>query len=305
MTVKITNRDHSLLKKLVGFRDKNPVNVLQFLLKQLPKLKIREENIDAKRFPLLYAVNKGGNALGKVVIINPDKLNSKAKVVLVGKGVCYDSGGYYNKPYPSMGDMFYDKAGAMTVALYAEKSGLPAIIFLINNMISGSSMVNGEIIKSRSGVKVIVDHTDAEGRLGLADCLSLAQEVAPQAKAITVATLTGAASYFATPAQFGLLHCIDTDLQVKTLKTYYDKQLNLFPAPHSSIYIDEVKSKIKGADITNSWKHRGAGSQEGFAFLTYFHDKLIHLDIAALDSDSTGNPSGMGLEELDFVVNNA
>ncbi len=123
---------------------------------------------------------------------------SRAKIVLVGKGITFDSGGISIKPAPSMGEMKFDMMGAATalaVVRVAHRLRLPvtvtALTPLAENVPSGTSYRPGDILRMRNGMTVEVDNTDAEGRLILADALSYAEKLDPDVL-IDYATLTGA-----------------------------------------------------------------------------------------------------------------
>jgi len=121
------------------------------------------------------------------------------KVTLVGKGVCFDTGGLNIKPGASMAIMKKDMGGAATAMALAEmimSTGLDVRLRLlvpaVENAIDGAAMRPGDILRSRKGLTVEINNTDAEGRLVLADALALADEEAPEVM-VSLATLTGAA----------------------------------------------------------------------------------------------------------------
>jgi leucyl aminopeptidase len=121
------------------------------------------------------------------------------KVTLVGKGVCFDTGGLDIKPASSMALMKKDMAGAATAMGLADMVmglgldvRLRLLVPAVENAISAAAMRPGDILPSRKGLTVEVNNTDAEGRLALADALALADEEAPEL-VVSLATLTGAA----------------------------------------------------------------------------------------------------------------
>ena len=121
------------------------------------------------------------------------------KVTLVGKGVCFDTGGLDIKPAASMGLMKKDMGGAATAMGLADMVmglgldlRLRLLVPAVENAISAPAMRPGDILPSRKGLTVEVNNTDAEGRLVLADALALADEEAPEL-IVSLATLTGAA----------------------------------------------------------------------------------------------------------------
>lgn len=259
-------------------------------------------DIDSKvievKLPLLEAVGQAdGRALA--VIYNHKHLKT-AKTVLVGKGVVYDSGGY-NIKTRGMDGMFSDKKGAILVAAHcAVNKTTPGVVFYTNNLINEHSYLPGSIIESYNGTNVLITNTDAEGRLGLADCLSYVKEVNPKAHAITVATLTGAAVAFTGVNTFGLVHSTKHKKLYQTIVNL--KGFKMWPAPLHEDYDAAVDTKVFGADIQNSDMKPGGGSQKAFSFLKYFHNNLTHFDIAALMSDQNDNGSADGFNELGKLV---
>ena len=134
------------------------------------------------------------------------------KLTLVGKGVCFDTGGLNLKPGASMGLMKKDMGGAATVLGLAQMimaTGWPVqlrvLIPAVENAVSGSAMRPGDVLTSRKGLTIEVNNTDAEGRLVLADALALACEEQPDAL-ICMATLTGAARVALGPDIAPFLH---------------------------------------------------------------------------------------------------
>jgi leucyl aminopeptidase len=134
---------------------------------------------------------------GFLILAHRPKI-SRARVVLVGKGVTFDSGGISIKPAASMGEMKFDMMGAATalaIVRVAHRLRLPitvtALAPLAENVPSGTSYRPGDILRMRNGKTVEVDNTDAEGRLILADALSYAEKFDPDVL-IDFATLTGA-----------------------------------------------------------------------------------------------------------------
>jgi leucyl aminopeptidase len=297
--MKITKQMKKELTELVEFKSTDPGKNLDNIKEYLGKVDYSVEEITEKNYPLAYQVNKGSKKRGYVVKLNYD---SDMPVTLVGKGVVYDSGGMYMKPYPHMGDMFNDKYGAMLSVVLAKHHKIPTIIFLINNMVSEESYVNGEVLTSKNGLRVMIDHTDAEGRLGLADILAEASTTREGTEMVSVATLTGHAVMVVSPVKAGLLHTHNRALQHHVMDEFY-KGTMLYPMPTHTLYDEGVKSERRVADITNA--ARKGGSQEAYSFLKNFVEEgtnLHHLDIAAMDTDDKGDVSGEGLKEVATVL---
>ena len=159
-----------------------------------------EKRLASDGFGGILGVGKGSSRPPRLVRVEYKPKNAKAHIAFVGKGITFDSGGLSIKPAASMVGMKYDMTGAATVgqaALAIAKLGLPvrvtAWMCIAENLVSGTSTRPSDVIKIRNGKTVEVINTDAEGRLVLADGLSIASESKPDL-IVDVATLTGAAS---------------------------------------------------------------------------------------------------------------
>ncbi|MEP2530800.1 leucyl aminopeptidase family protein [Shimia sp.] len=153
----------------------------------------------AENFPMIHAVGRAAPASRAPRLIDMRWGQSGPSLTLVGKGVCFDTGGLNLKPGASMGLMKKDMGGAATVLGLAQmimSLNLPlklrVLIPAVENAVSGDSFRPGDILTSRQGMTVEINNTDAEGRLVLADALALASEENPDLL-ISMATLTGAA----------------------------------------------------------------------------------------------------------------
>ncbi len=233
--------------------------------------------------------------------------DDKRPLVLIGKGITYDTGGLNVKPAGSMHDMHMDMSGGssvMTAIVAASKLGLKknivALIPAAENAISSHSMRAGDIVTAMSGTTVEILHTDAEGRLVLADALTYSERYKPRA-IIDVATLTGAA-LVALGQQASAVMTRDQNLET-TLRALGEESGDLvWPLP----LWDEYKSSLKSvrADISNIATNfaRWGGAIEGGMFLDAFAPKNVpfaHLDISPrmesvasdkLAKGSTGEP---------------
>ncbi|MBO9402237.1 leucyl aminopeptidase family protein [Shimia sp. R9_3] len=150
-------------------------------------------------FPMIHAVGRAAAPHRAPRLIDMSWGKSGPKLTLVGKGVCFDTGGLNLKPGGSMGLMKKDMGGAATVLGLAHMImaldlplQLRVLIPAVENAVSGDSFRPGDILTSRKGLTVEINNTDAEGRLVLADALALGAEDAPDLM-ISMATLTGAA----------------------------------------------------------------------------------------------------------------
>ena len=243
--------------------------------------------IESLKLGGLLAVNKGSDnpPTFNVLEWKPENAKNEKPIVLVGKGLVYDTGGLSLKPTPnSMDYMKCDMAGGAAVAgaLYAiAKSALPVyVVGLVpatENSISAKAYVPGDVIKMHSGLTVEVLNTDAEGRLILADALSYAKKYNPEL-VLDIATLTGAAA--AAVGNHGIVVMGNAeeatfDKLEKSGLTTYERTVRF---PFWEEYGEQIKSSI--ADIKNI----GAGSAGAITagkFLEHFTDyKWIHLDIA-------------------------
>ncbi|MFV0279876.1 MAG: leucyl aminopeptidase family protein [Rhodoblastus sp.] len=153
----------------------------------------------SKGFPLIHAVGKGAAEEPRLLEFNWRGLKDGPKIALVGKGVCFDTGGLDIKPPASMLLMKKDMGGAasaLAAAAMIMRAGLPVqlrvILPIVENSVSAQAFRPGDIYPSRAGLNVEIGNTDAEGRLILADALALADEDAPDLL-VDFATLTGAA----------------------------------------------------------------------------------------------------------------
>ena len=156
------------------------------------------EALEAANFPMIAAVGAAAADAPRLLEMRWGRADAP-KVTLVGKGVCFDTGGLDIKPPSSMGLMKKDMGGAATalgLARLVMERGLDirlrVLVPAVENAISGAAFRPGDILPRRKGLSVEVNNTDAEGRLVLADALALADEEAPDL-VVSLATLTGAA----------------------------------------------------------------------------------------------------------------
>ena len=272
------------------------------------------KKIESLKMGGLLAVNKGSIDPPTFTIMEwkPEKPKNKKPVILVGKGVVFDTGGLNLKPGNYMNDMKLDMAGAATMgtAIYAiAKAKLPvhviALIPATDNRPSGNAYVTGDVITMFDGTKVEVINTDAEGRMILADALSYAKKFDPEL-VIDAATLTGAASR--AIGKYGLVAMEkDAAKQMQKLKKTGDKVYErIAEFPFWDEYGELIKSEV--ADIKNLGG-TDAGMITAGKFLAHFTDyPFIHLDIAGpafidkKDGYITGGGTGMGVRLLYYFV---
>ena len=238
----------------------------------------------------LYSVGKGSETPSRFVHLawKPEGVNHR-KVVFVGKGITFDSGGLNLKPGDFIRSMKSDKSGACNVfALLraAAKMKLPVevhgIVALAENMPGGKAFRPDDILRMRNGKTVEIDNTDAEGRLVLADALSYASELRPDV-IIDMATLTGACAVALGTSIAGLFTPDDT-LAASLLEAGKARGERLWRLPDDDERIAEsMKSPV--ADLVNSGSRYG-GAIFAARFLREFVGEGIswaHLDIAGVD----------------------
>ncbi len=253
-----------------------PVKVTVFGKKKIEQLKMQG----------LLAVNKGSRRPPVFLVLEyRGGKKDTAPIVLVGKGVTFDTGGISLKPAQNMALMRLDMHGAASVVgtIYAAaKAGLPQhIVGLIpatENMPGGAATVPGDVIVYNNGISVEIDNTDAEGRLILADALLYAKRYKPQV-VIDLATLTGACIVALGYVAAGMMGTAEeVKALLKTAAAYtgeYVWELPLFEE-----YEEQLKSTV--ADIKNVGG-RAAGASVAATFLKKFVGDdypWVHLDIA-------------------------
>jgi leucyl aminopeptidase len=209
------------------------------------------------------------------------------KVTLVGKGVCFDTGGLDIKPSSGMLLMKKDMGGAANVLglasmIMAAKLNvrLRVLIPAVENSIAGNAFRPGDVLRSRKGITVEIGNTDAEGRLVLADALALADEEQP-ALLIDMATLTGAARVALGP-DLPPFYTADETLAADLAAASVAVEDPLWRMPLWRPYDAKLSSKI--ADINNVTTDGFAGSITAALFLKRFVEKThswAHFDIFA------------------------
>ncbi len=231
------------------------------------------------------AVAKGSAEPPQFIQLEYKGAGSEPPIVLIGKGVTFDSGGISLKPAEFMEEMKYDMAGAASVlgtlkACAALKLPINVIGLLActENMPSGSATKPGDVVTSMSGQTIEITNTDAEGRLILADALTYAKQFNPQ-YVIDIATLTGAMIIALGSITTGLMSN-DDELADKILNAGKDSQERTWRMPMDNAYQDMLESPV--ADMLNAHPGRTAGSITAACFLARFADSFrwAHMDIA-------------------------
>jgi leucyl aminopeptidase len=246
---------------------------------------LEREDMERLGMRTLLAVAQGSHEPPKFIVLEHRGAAKDAKpVVLVGKGITFDTGGISIKPAAEMDEMKFDMSGAGTVLGTLKAVGeleLPLnIVGLIpttENMPGGHATRPGDIVKSLSGQTVEILNTDAEGRLILCDALTYAERYEPNA-VIDIATLTGACVIALGHVATGLFSN-DDRLAAELLKAADEAYDRAWRMPLWEDYQDQLKSNF--ADFANIGG-RPAGSVTAACFLARFARKYkwAHLDIA-------------------------
>ncbi len=233
----------------------------------------------------LLAVAQGSAEEPRFIVLEYQGGGDRPPIVLVGKGVTFDSGGISIKPAQSMEEMKFDMSGAAAVLGTFEVLGRlkPAVnvIGLVpatENLPSGTAVKPGDVIRSHFGKTIEIINTDAEGRLILCDALSFARRFKP-AVVLDAATLTGAVTVALGHTAIGIMG--NDDAVIEEVRVAGERAgERCWPLPLWDDYRDLIKSDI--ADVKNSGG-RAAGTITAAWFLREFVDGFpwVHLDIAA------------------------
>ncbi len=256
------------------------------------------EELLAQRLPAVHAVGRAAAVAPRVMDLqwgNP----SHPKVSLVGKGVCFDSGGLDIKPGASMLLMKKDMGGAaitLALAQLVMDARLPVrlrvVLPLVENAISGNAFRPGDVLQTRKGLTVEVGNTDAEGRLILCDALALADEDQPDLL-LDMATLTGAARVALGP-ELPALFSTDDSMAQELTRIASAESDPLWRLPLWSGYDDELASKV--ADLNNVSGSSFSGAIIAALFLRRFIGAArhwMHLDLYAWNGrERPGRPIG-------------
>jgi leucyl aminopeptidase len=234
----------------------------------------------------LLSVTAGATEPAKLIIMQYKGAGRDAPVVLVGKGVTFDTGGISLKPGPAMDEMKYDMCGAAGVigtmaAVVAMKMpiNVNVVVPAVVNMPGANATLPGDIVKSMSGKTIEILNTDAEGRLILCDALTYSRRFKPAA-IIDVATLTGACIIALGKHHTGVMSNND-DLADSILGAGISAEDRGWRLPLGDEYAQQLKSNF--ADFANVGG-RDAGAITAGCFLAKFTDGMnwAHLDIAGV-----------------------
>jgi leucyl aminopeptidase len=256
------------------------------------------EELKAQNFPLVHAVGMASTRAPRLIeLLWGDPAHPK--VTLVGKGVCFDTGGLDLKPSSSMLMMKKDMGGAANVLALAQmvmdarlKLRLRVLIPAVENAVAGNAFRPWDIFPSRKGLSVEIGNTDAEGRLVLADALAYADEEAPDLL-IDMGTLTGAARVALGP-DLPPFYTDDETLAQHVARCAREEHDPLWRMPLWPPYDAWLDSKV--ANLTNAPSGTFAGSITCALFLKRFVERAkswLHLDIFAWTPQTRpGRPEG-------------
>ena len=256
------------------------------------------DDLLAANYPMIHAVGRAATGAPRLIDLQWGDADHPA-VTLVGKGVCFDSGGLDLKSADGMILMKKDMGGAATALGLAQmimdgglSVRLRVLIPAVENAVSASAYHPGDILPSRKGLTVEVGNTDAEGRLVLADALAEADTETPDLL-IDFATLTGAARV-ALGADLPALYARKPQDQSALMEMALAEDDPLWPMPLWAGYEEMIDSKI--ADLHSTGTGRFAGSISAALFLGRFvteTPRWMHLDLYAWNQRSRpGRPEG-------------
>ncbi len=248
-------------------------------------------------FPMIHAVGRASPRAPRLIDMSWG--TSGPRVTLVGKGVCFDTGGLNLKPGVSMGLMKKDMGGAANVLGLAQMlmtGGAPirlrVLIPAVENAVAGDAFRPSDILKSRKGLTVEINNTDAEGRLVLADALALADEDAPDL-IVSMATLTGAARVAVGPDLAPYYATDDGDAAALEMAAAAVRD-PVWRLPFWDPYEAMIEPGI--ADLDNAPKGGFAGSITAALFLRRFvteTPRYMHFDVYGwCPSPEPGRPKG-------------
>lgn len=272
------------------------------------------EEMRAMGMETLLAVAQGSAQPPRLIDLQYKGAGDKPPIVLVGKGITFDSGGLSIKPANAMDEMKYDMSGAASVlgtieacALLKLPVNVIGLIASAENMISGAAVKSGDVVTSMSGQTVEIINTDAEGRLVLADALTYAERYKPEF-VLDIATLTGGIIVALGTVASGFM-TQDEDLAQLIEKAAKESNDRVWRMPLDDDYQDALESPL--ADMINAAFDRTASSITAACFLSRFTEKYrwAHLDIAGTawisgkNRNATGRPVPLLIQILRHAAN--
>lgn len=273
-----------------------------------------KDEIERMGMGAFLAVSKGSIQPPKFIHMKYTGKNVKKKIAIIGKGLCFDSGGMDLKPPSSMLTMRDDMSGAACVlgVMSVLKDFNPdvevhGIIAACENMASGSAYKPGDILTAKNGKTIEVDNTDAEGRLTLADALVYTCELGVD-EVIDIATLTGACMVALGTSVAGIMGN-DDEMMHKIIETGKNLGEKFWQLPMYKEYFNSLKSDI--ADMKNTGSRYGGASAAGVFLQEFVKDvKWAHIDIAGTaflekpESEFIKGATGAGVRTLlSYILN--
>lgn len=250
-----------------------------------------EEALEREGMGCLLAVGQGSRRPPRLVVVEhaPKGHEQDKPLILVGKGITFDSGGISLKPAAHMYQMKSDMTGAATVLATVTalaREGAPrrviGLLTCAENMPDGGAVRPGDVVRAANGDTVEIQNTDAEGRLALCDALAYAQKTWTPAAVVDIATLTGACAVALGTGLAGLF-CDDADLAERIRAAGGACGEDFWPLPLWQPYAEQLKSQV--ADICHIGPREG-GAINAALFLRHFVQEGVrwaHLDIAGVD----------------------
>ncbi|WP_133130019.1 leucyl aminopeptidase [Legionella yabuuchiae] len=281
--------------------------------KQLSVKIIEKHEMQELGMGALLAVAQGSIEPPKLIEVHYHGGGDKAPIILVGKGVTFDSGGLSLKPAEAMTEMKYDMTGAASVlgtlkacSLLELPVNVIGLLACAENMPSGTAVKPGDVITSLSGQTIEILNTDAEGRLVMADALTYAEQYKPE-MVLDIATLTGAMIVALGSVYTGFM--TPDDALAKLIESAARESLDkAWRLPLDEAYQTAMDSQV--ADMINSAFDRSASSITAACFLSRFTKNYswAHLDIAGSawvsgkKCDATGRPVPLLIQMLRHVA---
>jgi leucyl aminopeptidase len=263
----------------------------------------------------LLSVCRGSKSAPHLVVLDHNPARSGRPIVLVGKGVTFDSGGLNLKPGSSMTDMKADMSGAaavaatlVTVARMKTKRRVIGVIPIVENMVNGEATRPGDIVKTYTGKTVEVGNTDAEGRLILIDAMAYAVKRFKPRIMVDLATLTGAC-VVALGEKMAAVFSEDDELAEAIVAAGKATDEHSWRMPLFRDYLEMLKSEF--ADINNLPSARWGGAITAALFLSEFveNTRWAHIDIAGPAYSKKAGPycppggTGFGVRLLMELLN--
>ena len=291
----LLNRAKSIADAMIFTRDLANEPASYATPSKLAEIAMNLEGIETKIFDkdeiekmgmgAYLAVGQGSAQPPKFIHMKYLPQNPKKRIAIIGKGICFDSGGLDIKPASSMITMKDDMSGAACVLgimkmlpVLNPNIEVHGIIAACENMPSGSSYKPGDIVKAMNGKTIEVDNTDAEGRLTLADALCYACELGVE-EVVDIATLTGACMVALGTAASGIMGNND-DFVNHIIKKGKEVGEKFWQMPMWQEYRDNMDSDV--ADMKNTGTRYGGASAAGMFLKEFVTDevKWAHLDVA-------------------------